>query len=187
MSTLVVLPQMAIALAIDRVASRTPLSPDQRVVQALSRLTFGARPGDVERVRKLGVGAFIAQQLDPDSIDDSALIKRLEKLPTLNQSTPTLAEQYNPPKPSPTPTPAQNVATAMTSEPTMTVEAKPSPSPATPAKPTPTPKNPQMVITELQRAKLLRAVYSERQLNEVVVDFGRIISASTAIRMRRVG
>lgn len=170
-STLVVLPQMAIALAIDRVASRTPLSPDQRVVQALSRLTFGARPGDVERVRKLGVGAFIAQQLDPDSIDDSALIKRLEKLPTLNQSTPTLAEQYNPPKPSPTPIPAQNVATAMTSEPTMTVEAKPSSSPATPAKPTPTPKNPQMVITELQRAKLLRAVYSERQLNEVVVDF----------------
>jgi uncharacterized protein (DUF1800 family) len=38
-------------------------------------------------------------------------------------------------------------------------------------KPTPAPKNPQMVVTELQRAKLLRAVYSERQLYEVMVDF----------------
>ena len=77
------------------------LSADQRVVQVLSRLTFGARPGDVERVRKMGVEAFVAQQLDPDSIDDSALLKRLEKLPTLNLSTPVLAEQYNPPKPQP--------------------------------------------------------------------------------------
>src|SRR5262249_33774848 len=42
----------------------------------------------------------------------------------------------------------------------------------TPApKPTPTPKNPQMVVTELQPAKLLRAVYSDRQLYEVMVDF----------------
>ena len=38
-------------------------------------------------------------------------------------------------------------------------------------KPTPPPKNPQMVVTELQRAKLLRAVYSEQQLFEVMVDF----------------
>jgi uncharacterized protein (DUF1800 family) len=38
-------------------------------------------------------------------------------------------------------------------------------------KPTPPPKNPQMVVTELQRAALLRAVYSERQLYEVMVDF----------------
>jgi uncharacterized protein (DUF1800 family) len=38
-------------------------------------------------------------------------------------------------------------------------------------KPTPPPKNPQMVVTDLQRAKLLRAVYSDQQLYEVMVDF----------------
>jgi uncharacterized protein (DUF1800 family) len=38
-------------------------------------------------------------------------------------------------------------------------------------KPTPPPKNPQMVVTDLQRAKLLRAVYSEQQLYELMVDF----------------
>jgi uncharacterized protein (DUF1800 family) len=47
------------------------------------------------------------------------------------------------------------------------LEATPRPA----AKPTPPPKNPQMVVTELQRAALLRAVYSERQLYEMMVDF----------------
>ncbi|MGZ8843571.1 MAG: DUF1800 domain-containing protein, partial [Pyrinomonadaceae bacterium] len=38
-------------------------------------------------------------------------------------------------------------------------------------KPTPPPKNPQMVVTEMQRAKILRALYSNQQLYEVLVDF----------------
>ncbi|HQZ95287.1 MAG TPA: DUF1800 domain-containing protein [Pyrinomonadaceae bacterium] len=183
----VIAPDAALAASVDR----TALSADQRVVQVLSRLTFGARPGDVERVRKMGVEAFIAQQLDPDSIDDSALMKRLEKLPTLNLSTPVLAEQYNPPKPvqlavgggqlagAGTPTPAQvAVGSGQSAVPQMVkpmemqaAEMQPSPTPTVKPSPTPTPKNPQMVITELQRAKLLRAVYSERQLGEMVVDF----------------
>src|ERR671929_593432 len=53
------------------------LSEDQRVVHVLNRLGFGARPGDVERVRKLGVGAYIEQQLNPSKIDDSAAEARL--------------------------------------------------------------------------------------------------------------
>ncbi len=32
-------------------------------------------------------------------------------------------------------------------------------------------RNPQMKVTELQRAAFLRAVYSERQLNEMMVEF----------------
>ena len=167
---------------------RSVLTLDQRAVQAVSRLTFGAKPGERDRVRKMGVDVFIAEQLNPDNIDDSALQKRLDKLPTLNQSTPTLAEQYNPPKPPPTPTPSPTPAAttapaatmemstdvskpAVMADMTASAEVKPSPSPALKPSPTPTPKNPQMVITELQRAKLLRAVYSERQLNEVMVDF----------------
>ncbi len=163
------------------------LNNDQRVRQILARLTFGARPGDFERVKKIGMKAYIERQLDPDSIDDSALEKRLEKLPTLMLATPTLAEHYNPPKPkpssSPSPAPSTANSTALTaplinSEAAKTIQtpsempkpaadAAPMPTP----KPTPAPKNPQMVVNELQRAKLLRAVYSERQLNEVLVDF----------------
>lgn len=140
---------------------------EEQAVHVLSRITFGARPADVERVKKIGVRAFIDEQLSPDSIDDVALAKRLEKLPTLNLTTPTIAEQYNPPKPKPvfSPTPDPSKMTEPT--PTPTPQASPT---ATP-KPTPTPKAPQHVVIELQRAKLLRAVYSERQLNELVVDF----------------
>src|SRR5438552_11652995 len=84
---------------------KSSLSPDQRIVPALSRLTFGRRPGDFERLQRMGVKAYINEQLEADSIDDSALDKRLEKLPTLMLMTPTIAEQYNPPKPPPAPVP----------------------------------------------------------------------------------
>ena len=145
--------------------TRPTLTADQRIDQALQRLTFGPRPGDFDGIKKIGVRAYIEQQLDPDGIDDSTLRKRLEKLPTLMLSNPTLAEVYNPPKPKPTPTPEPKSTDTAIAEPTVA----PSPTPA--PKPTPTPKNSYQVVTELQRAKLLRAVYSERQLYEVVVDF----------------
>jgi len=150
---------------------KTKLTKDQQIAQLLSRLTFGARPGDLERVKQMGIDTYLKQQLEPDTIDDSALDTRLAKLPTLSLATPTIAELYNPPKPKPTPLPSPNVEkneTAATAN-AETQEAKPSPTPK--PKPTPPPKNPGMVVNELQRAKLLRAVYSERQLYEVMVDF----------------
>jgi uncharacterized protein (DUF1800 family) len=48
---------------------------------------------------------------------------------------------------------------------------KPEATPVPAAKPTPPLKNPQMVVTELQRAAFLRAIYSERQLFEMMVGF----------------
>jgi uncharacterized protein (DUF1800 family) len=165
------------ARAVDRAASKKVLSGEQRTRHILSRLTFGARPADFEKVRKIGVKAYLEEQLNPEAIDDSALGKRLEKLPTLNLSTPALAEQYNPPKPKPSPSPAASPDT-LKPTPTPSPEmvkpavAETPKSAATPApKPTPPAKNPQAVVGELQRAKLLRAVYSERQLGEVLVDF----------------
>ncbi len=194
-----------------RAAKKTaPMTEDQRVAHVLSRLTFGARPGDFERVKAMGVEAFIAQQLDPDSFDAGPVIARLRRLPTLGMATPVIIEQYTPPKPAAIPSPvpgrspdnatapaqkliAQNPISktpetsanpgigAMPNE--MQNDAKkydaarmravPDTSQNNPAapRPTPPPKNPQMVVTELQRAKLLRAVYSERQLYEMMIDF----------------
>src|SRR5919198_805560 len=89
---------------------------DRRVAHVLSRLTFGARPGDFEKVKAMGVDAFIAQQLDPDSIEDGAAIAKIKKLPTIGMATPVIIEQYTPPKPvavpSPTPAKAPDNATA---------------------------------------------------------------------------
>jgi len=50
-----------------------PLSEPERVAHVLSRLTFGARPGDAERVAAMGVSKWIDRQLHPYTINDNAL------------------------------------------------------------------------------------------------------------------
>src|SRR5512141_2485976 len=45
---------------------------DQQVQQVLNRLAFGPRPGDVAKVRAMGVDQWIALQLAPDRIEDGA-------------------------------------------------------------------------------------------------------------------
>src|ERR1041385_4002248 len=82
------------------------MSDDQRIAHVLSRLTFGARPGDFERVRAMGVEAFINQQLDPDAIENTSVIAKLRRLPTIGMATPVIIEQYTPPKPVASPSPA---------------------------------------------------------------------------------
>src|SRR5258706_10948324 len=45
----------------------SPLTPDQQILHALSRLGYGPRPGDVERVRRLGLPAHVGEQLSPSA------------------------------------------------------------------------------------------------------------------------
>jgi len=58
----------------------------QRAEHALNRLTFGPRPGDVDRVMAMGVDKWIDQQLHPEKIDDTALTAKLASFRTLNMS-----------------------------------------------------------------------------------------------------
>src|SRR5579862_7945925 len=44
-----------------------------RALHALNRLTFGPRPGEVDKVLAKGVDSWIEDQLHPESIDDGAL------------------------------------------------------------------------------------------------------------------
>ena len=74
------------------------LSTDEAILHALNRLGYGPRPGDVERVRQMGLAKWIEQQLNPNSIDDKALTARLENYPTLAMSTSRLLEEYPQPK-----------------------------------------------------------------------------------------
>src|SRR6266852_4047590 len=53
----------------------TELSPDEAILHALSRLAYGPRPGDMVRVRQMGLAKWIEQQLNPNSIDDKAMRK----------------------------------------------------------------------------------------------------------------
>lgn len=63
-----------------------PLTPEQRAIHAVSRFTFGARPGDVQRVEQMGVDAWFEQQLAPERIEDKLLDARLGPLRTTRMS-----------------------------------------------------------------------------------------------------
>ena len=43
------------AALLSHTAQAAPLAPEQQAVHVLNRLAFGPRPGDVERVTRMGV------------------------------------------------------------------------------------------------------------------------------------
>jgi hypothetical protein len=55
----------------------TDLTADEAVFHALNRLAYGPRPGDVERIKQIGLAKWTDQQLNPNSIDDKAVESRL--------------------------------------------------------------------------------------------------------------
>jgi len=63
------------------------LQRDQRILHALNRFTFGPRPGDLEAVKAMGLDKWFAQQLHPETINQSDLIARLAQFPAMQEST----------------------------------------------------------------------------------------------------
>jgi len=125
---------------------------DAAIVHALSRLGFGPRPGDVERVRATGLAAWIERQLEPWRLDDRAAEQALAALPTLAMSTAELHRDY------PRPDARQK-------------SADPQMAPRELFNRPPPEKRPIRIVAEMQAARLVRAIESERQLEEVMVDF----------------
>jgi uncharacterized protein (DUF1800 family) len=157
------------------------LTEEQRIIHVLNRLGFGARPGDVERVKAMGVEKYIEQQLNPEKISDTVAENKVRDLSVLSMPTAELYEKY--------PQPGQllrqlqargKLPAEMPDETAKNNQNNP------PANPLDNEKNrqaiqeyyrenglqrPQRIIDELQASRILRAVYSERQLQEVMVDF----------------
>ena len=123
----------------------TRLSDDQRLLHLVNRITFGPRPGDIERLKQMGIEKFLDQQLHPETIDDSDLERRLAVLPTLQMAS-TELYQFYPPGP--------------------VVEQRVKDKNGPPVFGTP-----RQIIGELVQQKLVRAVSSDRQLQEVMTDF----------------
>jgi len=72
------------------------LSPDRRIIQALNRLTFGPRPGDVEEVRRIGLAKWIEQQLHPDHVAENPVLEqRLAPLKTLRMHISEVVAKYS--------------------------------------------------------------------------------------------
>jgi uncharacterized protein (DUF1800 family) len=134
---------------------------DDAIRHALNRLTFGARPGDIERVRTAGLERWIDQQLDPGQIDNSAIERRLAALETLTLDLATIQREYS--------GPAMQERRERQREQSNAPEA-PGSDPGS-RRMSEAQRKGRQVLTDLQEAKLLRAVYSDRQLEEVLVDF----------------
>src|SRR2546425_9009630 len=210
----------------------TGLSSDEAILHALNRLAYGPRPGDVERVRQMGLAKWIEQQLNPNSIDDKPMEARLQDYPTLRMSAAKLIDEY--PQPKQAEKQAEKRAQAQTRQEQRrsdaaaetvardtqeaqgqtksgsdaeaaqqtTANPKPdmsdAPAPMKQEQPEGNPatkgagrrdalgggdpnnvpraiaddsKRPQRVVAELSMAKVTRAIYSERQLQQVMDDF----------------
>jgi uncharacterized protein (DUF1800 family) len=126
-----------------------PLAEDRRALHLLSRITFGPRPGDLEKVRATGARALLERQLHPERIDDSAVEARVAALRTLSMIPSELVEASPPPR----------LARAGSRAPEME-EASMS-----------DPARPRRILIELGREEVWRAVYGERELEELMVQF----------------
>ena len=155
----------AATLSASSPGSAVPAKPDDKtILHVLNRLGFGARPGDVARVRETGLAKYIDLQLAPERIPDAAMAPRLADLETLTMNSRTLARDYY--------LPAQ-----MARREAQRAEAKNDPAQPMDARNQRTPEQMALVrkqrevLVELTSQKILRAVYSDRQLQEVMTDF----------------
>jgi uncharacterized protein (DUF1800 family) len=147
--------------------SAVPAKPDDRTIaHVLNRIGFGPAPGDIARVRQLGLEAYIEQQLQPGRIADPDMAPRLARLQTVTKSTRELAEAYFVPaliaRRQQQQLAGQDPAMTAPAGQNRAVMEAPEQSPI---------RAQRQVLVELSEQKIMRAAYSERQLEEVMVDF----------------
>jgi uncharacterized protein (DUF1800 family) len=150
------------------------LTADQKIIHLLNRIAFGPRPGDVERVKQMGVDKYIDQQLHPERIDDSTIQAKLSNYPSLRMSLSEIQQNYPPPqllgrqlglrqgKNTPVLPPGEGADENAKREYRQQVTAYYQENSLRP---------PQFLLQELQAQKIMRAAYSERQLQEVMTNF----------------
>lgn len=123
-------------------AASAPVDP--KVLHVINRISFGASPGDIEKVQGMGVKKYIQEQLSPESIPESQSLKnQLRQLHTLRLTPVQIYNKYEPRR-----------------------RKKLSPEQRKKLR-----KQSRQVLQQATQAKLLRAIHSNRQLNEVMVDF----------------
>jgi uncharacterized protein (DUF1800 family) len=134
-------------------APAAPLTPPDSALHALNRLAYGPRPGEVERVAARGVMRWIDRQLTPDQIDDGALARREREFPLLTYDRRDLAALYLDVQRERRE--RQRAADSMAERPLDTPRAQQG----------------RRLAGEFEQLAAMRAVLSERQLYEVMVDF----------------
>jgi uncharacterized protein (DUF1800 family) len=169
------------------------LTEEQKILHVLNRLGFGARPGDVEKVKTLGINKYIEQQLNPSAITDTVADAKVKNLGVLQMSNEELFAKY------PNPAAVLQVVAQnnnlqrqdlqglrrnnQNQNNAAEIKDEKNPNEMSAADRQKYQKEvaalyqkynlgrPQQIMQQLNASRILRAVYSERQLNEVMVDF----------------
>jgi uncharacterized protein (DUF1800 family) len=149
-----------VALLATGLTAAKPAADARTVRHVLSRITFGPRPGDVERVQQMGLERYIDEQLHPERVPDRDVARRLDGFDTLGLDSRTIAQRYEIPQ----------IQARVQAQRNGDTQAQQPPA-APPAQPTAAQQRANLPLAELAQAKVLRAVYSDRQLEEVLTDF----------------
>ncbi len=129
---------------------------DQRIRHVLRRTSFGVRASDVAEVKRLGVEAWLSRQLDAESIPDREVEDRLKGFESLRLSGAEYWRMLDTRAPREM-VPGQGedrIAAAQRAQ----AEAN---------------RLRELAAREVPASVLLRAIYSQRQLQEVLLDFWR--------------
>jgi uncharacterized protein (DUF1800 family) len=121
-------------------------SAQQKAEYLLNRLAYGPAPGDIDRVIQMGPEAYIAEQLHPETLAQPAeLEQRLARLDSLKASPSELFTSFGPP-----------ARKAAKDDDAAIKQVQ---------------QNQNDVADQAREARLLQAIYSPAQLQEVMVDF----------------
>lgn len=177
-------------LAADTKKPGKPLNDEQKLRHVLNRLGFGARPGDIERIKTIGIQKYIDQQLNPASITDNLAEGKLRNLEIFNMTTAEIFAKY--------PNPAGLLQALQRMESTGRQTAQANAEEMTDKERQERQaklreiyqkydlKPANQLMPQITANRLLRAVYSERQLQEVMVDFWQnhfnVFSGKAAVR-----
>jgi uncharacterized protein (DUF1800 family) len=135
------------------------LNADEQVAQALSRLTFGPRPGDAAHVKAMGVDKWIDAQLHPERLSDSETDAFLARYSTLSLNSSEIFREFPP---------AALVRAAARRD---SLQRSGRMTLADSLQLLQQARRSNQFVAELTSARVARAVMSERQLQEVMVDF----------------
>jgi uncharacterized protein (DUF1800 family) len=138
------------------------LNEEEAILHALNRLGFGPRPGQVEQIEKTGLENWIQAQLHPENIGDPVADARLAQFPALGLSAAGLLAEY----------PPQDVAAKRLGMKVDEYQKHLQDLAKQPGGMNSLPfKDQNEIVNESMEAKIVRAVYSERQLAEQLDDF----------------
>ncbi len=132
---------------------------DQQVIHSLNRMTFGARPGDVQRIRAIGLDKWVEQQLHPERIDDSDIESFLTRYDLLGKDQNELLIQF---------TTAQRERRVVAGDSATRLAGRMAGSDMALRQ---VALSRRQLVGELQSSRVARAVASNRQLQEVMTDF----------------